>query len=481
MKIRPFAGALITGFSAMKHTVRQRLGFAAIVTALSVAPPALAADQVTPAEARAIAKDAYIYAYAMIEGYKTLYQQAEDSSFPGYIGGFGRFRHYARVATPDDKDIVTPNNDTPYSWAWLDLRREAVVLKVPVVPKDRYNVFQWFDLYTHNFAYVGVRATGFEAGNYLFVGPNWKGEAPPGITKVFRAETDIIGTLTRTSINGPADVPSVRALQQQYVLMPLSEFAAQKPPPPAPAIEFPKWDEKKAQSAGFINYLNFMLQFCQPIPPSESAIMARFARIGIGPGKPFTPEKFDKELLAALEQGAQDGLKVIQGFAATQTSSVALFGTREYLGEDIYMKRNAAALLGIYGNSKEEAFYTAYQLDAAGKPLTAANTRYVLRFPPGELPPVKFFWSLTMYSVPDRFLVANPLNRYSIGSRTAGLKADADGGLTIYVQAQSPGADKESNWLPAPHGPYFMIMRMYGPEQRMIDGNWKSPSLTKAE
>lgn len=440
-----------------------------------------AATAPTPDEARAIAKEAFIYAYAPIQGYQTLYNQTQNPEFPGYVGGFGRYRHYARVATPADKDIVSPNNDTPYSWAWLDLRREPVVFKVPAVPKDRYNVFQWFDLYTHNFAYVGVRATGFEAGNYLFAGPNWKGEVPPGIAKVFRAETDIIGTLTRTSIDGESDVPNVRALQQQYVLMPMSEFAGQQPPPPAPAVAFPKWDEKKALSAGFIGYLNFLLQFGQPIHPSEAAMMERFAKIGIGAGKAFDPARLDTALLAAIEQGAQDGFAAIKEFAAKQTSSANLFGTREFLGENLAMKRNAAAMLGIYANSKEEAYYAAYQLGDDGKPLTAKTDRYVLRFPPGELPPVKFFWSLTMYSVPDRFLVANPINRYSIGNPTAGLKPDADGGLTLYIQAQSPGADKEPNWLPAPAGPFFMVIRMYGPEPRILSGDWKEPALKRAE
>ena len=447
----------------------------------SLALPTFAQTSVTPDEARAIAKEAYIYGYAMLEGYKTLYQQAVDSSFPGYVGGFNRYRHYARVATPDDKDIVTPNNDTPYSWAWLDLRREPVVLKVPAVPKDRYNVFQWFDLYTHNFAYVGVRATGYEAGNYLFAGPHWKGEVPPGIKQVFRSETDIIGTLTRTSVNGLEDVPNLRALQQQYVFMPLSEFAAQKPPAPVPAIEFPKWDEQRARSAEFIGYLNFVLQFCQPLHPSEAAMMQRFAKIGIGPGQPFDPAKLDKALLAALQAGAQDGLKAIQKFAAAQTTAADFFGTRESLGADYIMQRDGGALLGIYGNTKSEAYYAGFQLDTEGKPLTAKTDRFVLKFPAGQTPPVKFFWSLTMYSVPDRFLVANPINRYSIGNRTAGLKTDADGSLTIYVQAESPGAGKESNWLPAPAGPFFMVMRMYGPDQRIISGEWKVPAIKKVK
>ena len=241
------------------------------------------------------------------------------------------------------------------------------------------------------------------------------------------------------------------------------------------------WDEKKALSAGFIGYMNFLLQFCRPIHPSETALMERFAQIGIAPGKAFEPAKLEPALLAAIEQGAQDGLAAIQAFAATQTSSASLFGTREFLGDDIYLKRDAAALIGIYANSKEEAYYAAYQLDAAGKPLTAEKDRYELHFPPGELPPVKFFWSLTMYSVPDRFLVANPLNRYSIGSRTAGLKPDADGGLTLYIQAQSPGAENEFQLAAGARRTAFIAIRMYGPEPRILSGDWREPALKRAE
>lgn len=148
------------------------------------------------------------------------------------MGGFNRFRHYSRSAAPADTDIVTPNNDTPYSWTWLDLRAEPIVLKLPAVPAPRYYVNQWVDLYTHNFAYTGVRSTGRGAGTYLFAGPRWQGSVPKGITKVFRAETDFVGSLTRTQLNGPGDIPALQALQAKYQLIPLSSFEGTKPPSP---------------------------------------------------------------------------------------------------------------------------------------------------------------------------------------------------------------------------------------------------------
>src|ERR1700749_913234 len=193
--------------------------------------PALAA---MPRDARAIAKEAYLYAFAMLENYQTWYKQAVDEKSPEYVGGFGKFRHYSEPFTPSNRDVVTPNNDTPYSWAWLDLRAEPYVLSVPAMPKDRYYVVQWIDLFTQNFAYVGVRSPGFGAGSYLIAGPTWHGSKPPGIRQVFQAETDIVGTLTRTALNGPEDVPNVRAMQAQYRLQPLSAFLWEPAPGPPP-------------------------------------------------------------------------------------------------------------------------------------------------------------------------------------------------------------------------------------------------------
>jgi hypothetical protein len=426
----------------------------------------------SPAETKTIAADAYIYGYAMLYNYKTMFQQAVDPSFPGYIGGFGRFRHYARGFTPADANIVTPSNDTPYSWAWLDLRAEPWIVSVPAI--DRYYVLQWFDLYTHNFAYLGSRATGSGAGNYLFAGPNWKGEVPKGITKVIRTETEFIGTLTRTSWTGPEETEVLKAIQSQYRLMPLSEFAGTKPPPPAPTLAFPAWDEARASSPEFISYLNFLLQFCPP-PEAEKDLRARFAKIGIGAGRAFDAAP---ETKAALVAGIVDGKKRLDECIAATKSSADIFGTREFLGEDFAMKRAVAAAMGIYGNSKEEAYYTPYVADADGKTLDGTK-RYVIHFTKEQVPPVKFFWSMTMYNLPQRLLVANPINRYAIGSRTPGFKVNADGSADVYLQSASPGKDKKSNWLPTPDkGPYYMVLRMYGPKGTLADGTWKTPLPT---
>lgn len=239
------------------------------------------------AEARAIAKEAYIYAFAMLENYNTLYKQVASPTAPEYVGGFGTFRHYSQLYTPDNHDVVTPNNDTPYSWAWLDLRAEPWVVTVPKVPEGRYYVQQWVDLFTYNFAYIGSRATSNDAGSYLITGPGWTGAAPKGIKQVFPSETALVMTLTRIALNGPDDIANVRKVQAGMKLQPLSAYLKTQSPPAAPAIRFPPYDADKVHSHDFIGYLNFLLQFTQPPHPSETELMQRFATIGIGPGLPF--------------------------------------------------------------------------------------------------------------------------------------------------------------------------------------------------
>ena len=410
----------------------------------------------------------------MLYGYKTMVSQTQDPLDPGYIGGFGRYRHYTRLNTPEDKDINAPNNDTPYSWAWLDLRAEPWVLSLPKIPEDRYFNQQWFDLYTHNFAYTGARATGFEAGSYLFVGPHWQGEKPASIKKVFRSESEIIGTLTRTELKGEEDVENMLAIQHQYVLQPLSEFAGQRAPMSAPEIHWPGWNEQRALSAEFIGYLNFLLQFTSP-HPSEKDLLKRFEKIGVKGGQPFDLKSLPRDIQQALEEGAQDGLKAIKEVMPTLTNSGEVYGSREQLKNN-YLYRAGGAFAGIYANSVEEAFYSQWSVDSDGKPLNGKN-KYVIHFDKKDLPKVKFFWSVTLFDVPGRYLVANPIDRYSIGPRTEGIKYNDDGSLDVFIQHDKPDGSKASNWLPAPDGPFFVTLRCYGPDEVMIKGEYKLPPM----
>ena len=441
-----------------------RLLAAAVLAFIAVHGPAHAQGG-APSD---IAKEAFIYAYAPIASYNTWYKQAVDSRAPEYVGGFNVFRHYSRAFTPENRDIVTPNNDTPYSWATLDLRAEPMVLTVPAVPKGRYYVMQLIDLFTFNFAYVGVRATGYEAGRYLIAGPGWKGDTPVGITKVFRSEGDIVEILGRTQLDGPEDEPAVQAIQAQFKLEPLSTFAGQPAPPPAPALQFPVPDASKEATHDFIGYLNFLLQFAQPPHPSEAELMTRFASIGIEPGKAWDAATIDPKLLAAIDAGIAEAKAEMKTRSDKTLSSNGLFGSREALKND-YMIRAIAAEKGLYGNSLEEAWYGGYVGDGT-RPAE-------IHFAAGQLPPAQFFWSMTLYTLPDRLLYANDLKRYSIGDRTKGLIYNKDGSLTLYVGHAPPGPEHEANWLPAPAASYSLVARVYGPSKAAIDGEWRLPAL----
>lgn len=442
------------------------------------------AAEVTPTELREIVKDAYTYAFPVVDSYRIQCSYFVDQANPEYKGGWNEVHNVARVFTPDDKAIQTPNSDTPYSFLGADLRAEPLVISVPAVP-DRYYSLQFIDMYTHNFAYVGSRATGSDAGNYLLAGPRWQGKVPEAIKSVIRSETDLAFVLYRTQLFDADDLEAVKKIQAQYKVQPLSRFAGTTPPPSAPTVEFIKPLSAEAQktSPEFFAIMNFLLQFT-PTHPSEKALMDRFAKAGIGAGKPFDIAALSPELRQAVGEGMSDAWKAFADYKAEvidtgKKGSADGFGTREFLGND-YMMRMASAALGIYGNSKEEANYPAYFTDSEGKPLDSASNRYTVRFEPGQLPPVNSFWSLTMYELPASLLTENPINRYLINSpMERDFVRDAAGGITLYIQHESPGKDKEANWLPAPKGPFFMIMREYWPKPEALDGTWKAPPAVR--
>lgn len=457
--------------------------------ALSVVPlclrlaPAQAQD-LSAEDVRKIASEAYIYGFPLVDNYRIQHSYFVDAKDPEYKGGWNEIHNTARVYTPDDKAIQSPNSDTPYSFVGIDLRAEPVVLTVPEVEEGRYYSVQFIDWYTFNFAYVGSRATGNGAGRFLLVGPGWTGETPPGIKDVIHCETEMAFLIYRTQLFGPDDIANVEKIQAGYKVEPLSAVLG-KAPPKQSAITFvsPLGRDEQKTSPKFFEMLDFVLRFC-PVDPTETDARKRFATLGIGTEKPFDASALAPDVRQAVEVGIQDAWASFEEFKRTkldtgEVTSGEMAGSRNDLKNN-YLYRMAAAVLGIYGNSKQEAMYPVYFTDADRKPLTGAN-RYALRFAPGELPPVHAFWSLTLYKLPESLLSANPLNRYLINSpMLEGLKKDADGGLTLHIQNTSPGEDKEANWLPAPEGPFFLAMRLYWPEQQALDGKWKAPPLAHA-
>jgi hypothetical protein len=471
----------------MKSTTLRYLACTMALLASFPGTVARAQTSVTPAEARAIAKEAYIYGFPMVDNYRIQHAYFVDRANPEYKAPWNHLVNTPRVYTPEDKAIQTPNSDTPYSFVGMDLRAEPLVLTVPAVEKERYYSIQLIDAYTHNFDYIGSRATGNEAGSFLVAGPNWKGETPKGVKKVIRSETEFVFAGYRTQLFNPADLENVKKIQAGYKAEPLSAFLGQPAPQAAPAIDFikPLTPETQKTSLEFFNVLSFVLKFC-PTVPSEKALMERFAKIGVGAGKTIDVDALSPEMRSAMAQGMADAWKEYEDFKRTEVdtgkvTSGDFFGTREYLKNN-YLYRMAGAVLGIYGNSKAEAMYPLYTIDAAGEKLDASKHRYTLRFEPGQLPPVDAFWSVTMYDLPASLLVANPINRYLINKpMLPELKNDADGGLTIYIQNESPGKDKEANWLPAPKGPFWMAMRLYRPQEEALSGKWTAPLLTRVQ
>jgi hypothetical protein len=431
----------------------------------------------------AITKEAYIYGYPMVDSYRIQYGYYVDSTNSEFKAPWNHLTNVASVFTPADIAIQTPNSDTPYSFAGLDLRAEPIVLTLPAVDENRYYSIQFVDTYTFNFDYLGTRSSGSEAGKYLVAGPNWSGEVPEGINRVVKSETEFINLLYRTQLFNPSDIDNVKKIQAGYKVQPLSSFLVTPPPAAAPAVDFikPLTPQAQKSSLDFFPIMNFVMQFCRT-NPTETELISRFARIGIGAGKDFDVDKLTPEVKAAFEAGIKDAWTVdfaelMKKVDAGKIASGDVFGTRAYLKNN-YLYRMAGAVVGIYGNSKEEAMYPFYGVDADGNKLDGTTNKYTLHFAEGELPPVNAFWSLTMYKLPQSLLVENPINRYLLNSpMLPSFVKDKDGGITLYLQNESPGKNKEANWLPAPKGPFATIMRLYWPKEAAMDGSWKRPPL----
>jgi hypothetical protein len=476
--------------------VKRLLAVAAVITVLagcsgkeageaekSSPPPSPA--PVTPDQARAIAKEAYIYGFPMVDNYRVQYAYFVNKQDPEYKGNWNEIHNTARVYTPEDTAIQTPNSDTPYSAVGADLRAEPLVLTVPPIEQDRYYSLQFVDGYTYNFHYVGSRTTGNGGGKYLLAGPNWKGDKPEGINEVIRSDTDLAFVLYRTQLFGPSDIDQVKKIQAGYQVTPLSVFLNQPPPAPAPAIDFvpPLTPDQQKTSPQFFEILNFVLRFA-PTLPDEADLRTKFATIGIGPDGDFDADKLSPDMRKAVQDGMADAWAEFDAFKkdkldTDQVTAAQLFGTRTELKGN-YLYRMAGAVLGIYGNTAAEALYPSSVNDSTGAPLNGANN-YTFKFAKDQLPPVNAFWSLTMYELPQSLLVDNPINRYLINSpMLPSLVPDQDGGYTFYLQNESPGPDKESNWLPAPKGPFVVVQRLYWPKPDALNGTWKAPKPEKA-
>jgi len=459
-----------------------------VTTAKSIPASAQAkAEWPSILEAKAIAEEGFIYGLPIVMNYAVMYEFSVDTKNSQFKAPFNQIKNLAYVATYKDTAVVTPNSDTPYSTLWFDLRAEPMVVSVPAVEKTRYYTVQLIDGNTFNFGYIGSRATGSDAGDYMVVGPNWQGATPPGIKKVFQSSTQFAFAAYRTQLFNPEDMPNVEKVQAGYKAQSLSAYLKQPTTTAASAIDFPKANAELVKK-NFFEYLDFALQFA-PAGPEERVIREKLARIGVGPGKTSDFKDLPLEHKLEIGLGMKDGDKKVEKYLASGQKEVngwkigSLFGDRLFYSGD-WLKRAAAAKGGIYGNDAVEAVYPMTKTLASGEPLDGSQNNYTLTFLAGQFPPVNAFWSVTMYDGKTQLLIENPINRYLINSpMLPAMKKNADGSLTLYIQNKSPGADRESNWLPAPNGDIYLVMRLYWPKTEAPsilppgNGTWKPPAI----
>lgn len=458
--------------------------------AASLAAPAVVRAQETTAALKDLARRATIYLFPVYEMYRTRWQATVNEANPSRQR-LNRFRHIGQLADHRARAVTTPNNDTFYSSAWLDLSVDPMFLTVPPVG-DLYYSYAFMDLFTNNFAYVSHRLHGGEPPTHMIVGPSWTGDASSEV-KLVRAPTNSVWLLGRILVDGPDEVDRVRILQARALLetpdqrnerriveardlMSQRSAAPVEPvagwPPPNPTDPFDLF-EATMRALGE-----------SPLPQRDRAVLEAFAPLRLAPGRRFDGRAFSEPERRAIQAGIEQGRVEIRAAGGRYGRTVDgwTYGERHLgnFGED-YLYRASVALTGLAALEPAEAVYLACNTDSNGRPLSGANT-YRLTFPANNLPPARAFWSLAMYEVTPEgraFFIDNPIGRYSIGDRTPGLHKSADGSLTIYLQRERPEGERAANWLPAPSGPMRLVLRAYEPQDSLIQGLYRAPGVQR--
>jgi hypothetical protein len=432
------------------------------------------------AEAHDVGINAYIYLYPLVTMDVTRQQavNVEPGTRPG-CGPMNVFSHIREFPAAEFKMVVRPNFDTLYSSAWLDLTRGPVVVSAGADPDGRYYELPMYDMWTDAFAVPGQRTTGTAAGSWAVIPPGWQGGLPRGVGRI-DAPTPYVWIIGRTQTNGPPDYPAVRKIQDAFGLIPLSAWGGQAPQVTAaidPGVDTvtPPLDQVNGMSAeGFFDY-GLGLMELHPPHLTDWSLVAQMRRLGLVPGARFADldpavrsalQDVPAAALQALRQALPRLAKVVNGWQMN-IDTMGVYG-------NFYVKRAIVAMIGLGANAAEDAVYPVLMADADGNALTGDND-YVLHFDQAGLPPVHAFWSVTMYDA-EGFQAANSINRFAIGDRDR-LQYNADGSLDLYLQHQSPGPDKETNWLPAPKGPLGVTMRLYSPKSCVLNGTWAPPAV----
>lgn len=442
------------------------------------------ADTVPETEAQ-IATEAYIYFYPLVTMDVTRRQAINVEA--GQVLGRGPMNTFVNIpAFPpaDFRDVVRPNFDTLYTASWLDLTKGPVVVTTPDT-QGRYYLLPLLDMWTDVFAVPGSRTTGTAAHTFVVARQGWKGELPKG-AQLIESPTAYTWAIGRTQTNGPEDFPAVNKIQAGFTITELSQWNSGKKADVQVAID-PTVDMKtppleQVNKMPADKFFSYAAELMKVNPPhiTDQPIIARLKRIGIEPGKSFSSDKASAAVKTSLTKARTEGLKRIKAYAAKATTINGWQMNTDTMGVygNFYLKRASVAMNGLGANLPEDAIYPFGVVDNQGKALTGKN-KYLLKFKKSELPPVDAFWSLTLYDE-DGFQVANSLDRFALGDRDK-LKYNADGSLELYVQNKSPGKEKEANWLPAPKGPFTLLLRLYSPKQEVLDGRWVPSAIKKVD
>jgi hypothetical protein len=468
-------------------TLPGLFGMALLIT-LAAAAPAGAQSTISEQEAHAIGVDAYLYFYPLVsmDLTRTVATNVEAGKIPGF-GPPNAFHSFTAYPTADFKAVVRPNFDTLYSSAFLDLTAEPVIVSAPDTA-GRYYLLPMLDMWTDVFASPGWRTTGTQAGNFLITPPGWSGEVPSGMARI-NAPTPFVWVLGRTKTDGPQDYDAVHKIQAGYKVTRLSEWG--KPAKPVevkvdPSVDMKTPPKTQADTMPAGKFFAYAAELLKVNPPhiTDEPMIAQLKKIGIEPGKSFDLEKANPVIRNALASAPEDAralmawkvptlARVVNGWSMN-TETMGVYG-------NYYLKRAIVAQVGLGANLPEDAIYPLNLADDTGKPLDGAN-KYVLHFEKGATPPARAFWSVTLYDS-EGFQVANALNRFAV-SNWMPWKYNGDGSLDLYFQNESPGKDKEANWLPAPKDKFILMLRLYWPRESdpsILNGSWQPPAVQRVE
>ncbi len=445
-----------------------------------------------------IAKEAYIYGYPIVENYRNMTVFAIDTQNPDFVKPFNELATLPVQQTSDvvvveteeaiqngrDEKIqlqteisLKPGVDIAYGSAWLDLRREPLVVTIAPVNDKRYFSVQFIDLFGNDFDYFSNRKDGNQGGRLLVAAPGWKGIKPAGVSRIVISPSAFVHALFRIQLGNMTDAGKNDTVSTQYKIEPLSQYAGITPPPSPEPVDFPIYNSAKAKTPEFFTYLDFMLQFCT-IPKEESGMMKRFAEIGIVPGKAFDYSTLSDSEKKALIDGMAAGQAELDAMSKTNVRIPVLYGNNSNLLKENYPYRAYMASKNLYGNSSEEIWGIVYEVSASNKRLNGKN-RYELKFEKDELPPVNVFWSLTAYPSSPQSSAFIPYSAYAFSSNRQSYKMNEDGSLTLTLQQNNPGEEKQGNWMPVPEGRFFLLLQLYQPKEEVLKGQWPSPKIVR--